>query len=159
MSKLLFLCMAGLGGGILLWAFLVRERKQEQAAIKELEAEAPTADAAFLDAIGVVPGTEDARTALAVREMVAKAGEVTATAIRAEHRFYPDLGALPFYDSPDAVEFVLGLEEILGRKISDASAADMALIRDWGGLTVGQFALRVAAACRRSRQIQATGGG
>jgi len=93
-------------------------RRRELAEIKRFEAATPNTDDDFLIALGLSASSDDGRIALAIRSAIAELGQVPTTAIRANHRFFPDLEHLPFYDSIDFVGLILETETKTGVAIN-----------------------------------------
>ena len=102
----------------------------------------PQPDAEFLRECGTVADDKTGRTAVGVRQAVARVGSVDPAYIRATDRFPEELGALPVWDSMDAIELIMELEEGFGIEISDRDA-------DWifgyRGLIVHELVARVHA--------------
>jgi hypothetical protein len=76
-------------------------------------------DHEFLADCGVEPGTEMARTALAVRRAVAGIGLVDPLFVRAVDCYPGTLELLPLWDSMDWAAFTMELEEELGQRLPD----------------------------------------
>jgi acyl carrier protein len=80
-------------------------------------------DEVFVTDLGLPLPSQQATTALAIRSVIAEFAGVPATSICAHHTFSDDLaGGGMFDDSLDTVEFVMQLEDRLGRRIPNALA-------------------------------------
>ena len=116
-------------------------RRRELAEIKRFEQSTPTEDLDFVTALGVSEGSSDARKVTAIRAGIAELGEVPPHSIRADHRFYPDLERLPFYDSIDFLGLILMVEEKLDVRLGDTDHEMLSKIVTEG--TVMDFVLNV----------------
>jgi hypothetical protein len=92
-------------------------RRGEIVEIKRFELAEPTDERKFLAELGLTADSQQARDAMAIRSAIAELGEVPSTSIRAEHRFFPDLKHLPFYDSIDFLGLILETEKKTNFKI------------------------------------------
>src|SRR5262249_39249855 len=95
-------------------------------------------DHEFLADCGVEPGTEPARTALAVRRAVAGIGLVDPLFVRAVDSYPGTLELLPLWDSMDWAAFTMELEDELGQPLPDPEKILVA-----NQVSVGQMAAEV----------------
>jgi acyl carrier protein len=112
--------LLGLAGFLYICARLtiIKHRK----AIDGFKAGPQMADDAYLKALGLEPASRQAELAVWLRAVIAEFGRIPAGTVLPEHRIWKDYGRLPFYDSPDNVEFILALEKKLNISIPDEQA-------------------------------------
>jgi acyl carrier protein len=80
-------------------------------------------DEVFVSDLGLSFPSGQAETALAIRASIAELAGVPASSVGAHHTFADDLaGRGMFDDSLDSVEFVMTLEEQMGKRIPDEVA-------------------------------------
>jgi acyl carrier protein len=130
--------------GVLVFGAL-QARRRRRAAVEYFESLASASDEAFVRQLGLAPGSDVALKAVAVRKVVAQFGRVPAQSLGAQTRFYPTMGRLPFYDSLDAVELVLAIEEATGLEIPDDVTLRIGRGEADGIETVGELATAVVA--------------
>lgn len=114
-------------------------RRAERAEVERFQWRRPTADATFLEQVGIDPASPQAAVALTARRVFAELGSIPPQSVRGPDRFYPDFQRLPFYDSVDALGILLELGSQLSIKIS-RSASDplMTLITARESVTVAE---------------------
>jgi len=84
----------------------------------------------FLRRCGFSPDDADAAKALIIRDVLAHIANVRVDSICPEHTYRRDLAGLGLLDSLDQVEFIMQLEDRLGRRIPDKLAERLRGITD-----------------------------
>jgi acyl carrier protein len=137
------LALAG-AAGILVGG--ARRRQSRRLAAREyFNAQPYVSDQDFARQLGLEPGSAGVDIAVAVRHVLAKFGEIAPESLSADTCFYPDMGRLPFYDSLDAVELIMAIEEGTGLEIPDDVTHQIRRGGAGGIRSVGELARAVVA--------------
>ncbi|MBN1764213.1 MAG: hypothetical protein JW860_03065 [Sedimentisphaerales bacterium] len=116
-------------------------RKRELKEVEKFKSGPQTESEVYLDTIGVKPGTPDAEMVLGIRSIIAELGQIPAESVKPEHRLWKDFQKLPFFDSPDTLEFIMMIEDIFKINIADKAAGNFFSYDE--NLTVKEFTLRI----------------
>jgi len=107
---------------ICLSTFAVYLMKRSQHNIEKFKSGRQQTNDAFLQKLGLEPGTQRAEFAIGLRSLIAELGRIPCGAVMPEHRIWKDFKSLPFFDSPDTLVFIVRLEQKLGISIPDEQA-------------------------------------
>lgn len=102
---------------IIILTGMISIRRRELKEIAKFQSGPRSSDAEFLNGLELDLNSSDAQKALMLRKMISESGQVPSDTIQVSQKFYPDLQRLPFYDSPDVLEFILTIEKMFDVKV------------------------------------------
>jgi acyl carrier protein len=106
--------------GLIVIFYAVRRRERREVARFEKSFHMENSD--FVAEMGLEAGTLGAEAALGFRSLIAKYAQIPAESVLPEHKFWEEYRHLPFFDSPDTLEFMMTIEDRFNITIPDESA-------------------------------------
>jgi acyl carrier protein len=123
-------------------------RKRELREVEKFNNGQKLEDDIYLKNIGLHSNAEDARNALFLRSIIANLAKIPTQTIQPKHRLWKDYDRLPFFDSPDTVEFIMEVEDKLNVSIPDEYVEKIVGTYD-ENLTVQEFTLNLIACLQK----------